>query len=158
MKERDRLLKLCVNALESKGLVKDARYRDRLKTEIKAIDEQAEHEYLLNLHDKFSSQGLFFPKNENNLLVSYLLGLTQDFDIEAKPVYIQGEFPDIDIDYLKDVRDYLKRTWAPKQWGQEFICEIGTYGTSGIKSSILDMARVHNVEKDEKHVYNFFPK
>jgi len=149
MKERDRLLKLCVNALESKGLVKDARYRDRLKTEIKAIDEQAEHEYLLNLHDKFSSQGLFFPKNENNLLVSYLLGLTQDFDIEAKPVYIQGEFPDIDIDYLKDVRDYLKRTWAPKQWGQEFICEIGTYGTSGIKSSILDMARVHNVEKDE---------
>jgi DNA polymerase III alpha subunit len=149
MKERDRLLKLCVNALESKGLVKDARYRDRLKTEIKAIDEQVEHEYLLNLHDKFSSQGLFFPKNENNLLVSYLLGLTQDFDIEAKPVYIQGEFPDIDIDYLKDIRDYLKRTWAPKQWGQEFICEIGTYGTSGIKSSILDMARVHNVEKDE---------
>ena len=148
MKERSRLLKLCVNGLESKGLTTDV-YKERLKREIKAIDEQAEHEYLLNLHDKFKSQGLIFTENENNLLVAYLLGLTNQFDINSDPVFVQGEFPDIDIDYLKDVRDYLKRTWAPKQWGQEFICEIGTYGTSGIKSSILDMARVHNVEKDE---------
>lgn len=148
MKERSRLLKLCVNGLESKGLTGDV-YKERLKREIKAIDEQAEHEYLLGLYDKFKSQGLIFPKNENNLFVDYLLGLTDEFDISSDPVIVQGEFPDIDIDYLKDVRDYIKRIWAPKQWGQEYICEIGTYGTSGIKSSILDMARVHNVEKDE---------
>lgn len=148
MKERSRLIKLCVNGLESKGLVGDV-YKQRLMKEIKAIDEQAEHEYLLNLYDKFRSQGLIFPKNENNLFVDYLLGLTNEFDINSDPVFAQGEFPDIDIDYLKDIRDYIKRDWAPKVWGQDKICEIGTYGTSGIKSSILDMARVHNVEKDE---------
>jgi DNA polymerase III alpha subunit len=148
MKERARLLKLCVNALESKGLT-DNRHKDRLKKEIKEIDAQGEHEYLINLHDKFKSQNLLFPKNENNMLVSYLLGLADEFDIDTEPLFVQGEFPDIDIDFLKDVRDYLKRTWASQQWGQEYICEIGTYGTSGIKSSILDMARVHNVEKNE---------
>lgn len=148
MNERSRLLKLCVNGLESKGL-KDDCYKERLKKEIKAIDEQAEHEYFLGLHDKFKTEGLIFPQNDNNLLVSYLLGLSNEFDIEIEPKYVQGEFPDIDIDYLKDVRDYIKRTWAAKQWGQEYICEIGTYGTSGIKSSILDMTRVHDVSKDE---------
>ena len=148
MKERSRLVRLCLSALESKGL-SDERHKARLLKEMKAIDQQTEHEYLLNLHDKFQSEGLIFPKNDNNLMVSYLLGLTKDFNIDEEPVYVQGEFPDIDIDYLKDVRDYIKRTWAPKQWGQEYICEIGTYGTSGIKSSILDMARVHNIGKDE---------
>ena len=134
--------------MEAKGL-KDDRYKERLKREIKAIDEQAEHEYLLNLHDKFKAEKLILPKNDNNLMVSYLLGLVNEFNIDEPPLYVQGEFPDIDIDYLKDVRDYIKRDWAPRQWGQENICEIGTYGTSGIKSSILDMTRVHNLEKDE---------
>lgn len=148
MKERSRLLKLCLSGMESKGLCDD-RHKERLKKEIRAIDEQSEHEYLLGLHDKFKAQGLMYPKNENNLLVDYLLGLTDQFDIDHDPLYVQGEFPDIDIDYLKEVRDYLKRDWAPKRWGQEYICEIGTYGTSGIKSSILDMTRVHDKDKNE---------
>ena len=149
MQDRDRLLKLCVSGLEAKGHIKDERYKTRLMKEIKAIDEQAEHEYLLGLYDKFRAQSLTFPRNENNSLVDYLLNLTRDFDIESEPIFVQGEFPDIDIDYLKDVRDYIKRDWAPKTWGQDKICEIGTYGTSGIKSSILDMTRVHNVSKDD---------
>lgn len=148
IKERSRLLTLCVSALEQKGL-SDARHKDRLKTEIKEIDAQAGHDSFLDLYDEFRGKDIVFPENENNLLVDYLLGLTDEFDIETEPRYIQGEFPDIDVDYLRDVRDYLKRVWAAKTFGQENICEIGTYGTAGIKSAILDMTSVHGLSKSE---------
>jgi DNA polymerase III alpha subunit len=148
LQERQQLLKLCVSSLEKKGFSEDQRYKDRLKRELKEIDAQGEHEYLLNLQNQFQSKGLILPYNQYNLLVYYLLDLCKDFDIEKEYAWYQGEFPDIDIDYLKDVRDYIKRTWAAENFGQDKICEIGTYGTSGIKSSVLDMARVHDAEKD----------
>jgi DNA polymerase III alpha subunit len=148
LQERQQLLKLCVSSLEKKGFSEDQRYKDRLKRELKEIDAQGEHEYLLNLQNQFQLKGLILPYNQHNLLVYYLLDLCKDFDIEKEYAWYQGEFPDIDIDYLKDVRDYIKRTWAAENFGQDKICEIGTYGTSGIKSAVLDMARVHDAEKD----------
>jgi len=148
MRDRDRLLKLCIKGLETRALINDQRYKDRLKKELKEIDAQGEHEYLLGLYDDFRAKNIVFPENQNNLLVVWLLGLAPDFDVEQPPASVQGEFPDIDVDYLKDVRDYLKRTWAADAFGQEHICEIGTYGTSGIKSASLDMARVYDADKD----------
>jgi DNA polymerase III alpha subunit len=148
MKDRDRFVKLCLKGLKDRGVFDDQRFKERFKKELKEIDAQGEHEYFINLHEKFQSEGLKYPENQHNNLVDYLLHLTDDFDIEKTSVYLQGEFPDIDIDYLKDVRDYLKRTWAAETFGQEHICEIGTYGTSGIKSASLDMARVYDADKD----------
>lgn len=148
MKDRESLLKICVQALEKKNLINDKKYKDRLKKEIKEIDAQGEHGYFLSLYKEFKNKNIIFPYNQHNLLVVWLLGLANDFNIEKDYSWIQGEFPDIDIDYLKDVRDYLKRTWAAETFGQEHICEIGTYGTSGIKSASLDMARVYDADKD----------
>jgi DNA polymerase III alpha subunit len=146
--ERNRLLKLCVNGLEKKGL-KEERFKERLKLEIKELDAQADHEYVLKLYDKCKQHNLRFDRNENNLLYEYLIGIAPMPNMDAPPFVIQGESPDIDVDYIKDVRDNLKRVWAPNYWGQDKVCEIGTYGTSGIKSAILDMTRVHNVDKSE---------
>ena len=145
LQERSDLIRACLSALERKGLSHDSRYKDRLKREIKEIDAQGEHEYFLDLHNKL----VRFPENENNLLVDFLLDLAPDVNIDEDPAWVQGEFPDIDIDYIKPVRDYLKREWAADTFGQDKICEIGTYGTSGIKSAILDMASVHGVSKSE---------
>jgi len=149
MNERSRLIRLCLSSLEEKGLVQDLRYKTRMKSELKEIDAQSEHEYLLNLYDKFRAQNLIFPENEHNNLIDWLLGIAPNFEIEKPNTWIQGEFPDIDIDYIKPVRDYLKGEWAAQAYGQEKICEIGTYGTAGIKSSILDMARVHGANIHE---------
>lgn len=148
MKDRDRFVKLCLKGLKDRGVFDDQRFKERFKKELKEIDAQGEHEYFINLYEKFQSEGLKYPENQHNNLVDYLLHITDDFDIEKTSAYLQGEFPDIDIDYLKDVRDYLKRTWAAETFGQEHICEIGTYGTSGIKSASLDMARVYDADKD----------
>lgn len=146
---RDKFLQICTEALNAKGVSHDERYQKRLAQEIKEIEAQGEIEYLLGLHDKFKAESLIFPENEHNNLVDWLLDLAAAVDIEKPSAYVIGEFPDIDMDYLKEVRDYLKRIWAAETFGQENICEIGTYGTSGIKSAMLDMARLHSAPKDE---------
>jgi DNA polymerase-3 subunit alpha len=125
------------------------RYVDRLKKELKELDAQGEWEYFLKLHSKFKAEKLIFPTNEHNNLIDFLLDLCSSVDIDRPSAFVQGESPDIDIDYLKDARDYLKREWASKQFSQEKICEIGTYGTSGIKTSIKNMARLHSLPKSE---------
>lgn len=148
LQEKKDLIALCVKGMAKRGLSDDA-YKERLKYELQNINIQGEHEYFVKLHKKFQEEGLKYPTNENNLLVDYLLDLTDEFNINEDVVWEQGEFPDIDIDYIKPVRDYLKREWAANEFGQDKICEIGTYGTSGIKSAILDMARVHNIPMEE---------
>lgn len=141
---RERLLKICVEGMAARGLASQE-HRDRLKVEIKEIDNQAEHDYFLELYEKKAK----FPKNENNLLVSYLLGLTDEFDISSEPAHIQGEFPDIDVDYLPIVQEYLRKDWCPRQFGRDRVVNIGNYGTFGIKSALLDMARVHGADYNE---------
>ena len=51
--------------------------------------------------------------------------------------------------YIPMVRDYLKNEWAPKTFGADYVCNIGNYTTFGIKSALIDMARVHDESRDE---------
>ena len=141
---RDRLLKICVKGLGIRGL-DDQASRDRLRAEIKEIDNQAEHDYFLDLYDKNAK----FGKNENNLIVPYLMGLTDEFDLSKEAKHIQGEFPDIDVDYLPVVQEYLRNQWCPATFGRDKVVNIGNYGTFGIKSALLDMARVHGADYQE---------
>lgn len=139
----DRLTQLCEESLVNKGL--DDKFRKRLENELYEVHAQGEECYLLDLYDK----KVRFAENENNLLVAYLLDLVPSVNLERDFAFVQGEFPDVDIDYQTEIRDYLKNTWAAEHFGEENICSIGTYGTSGIKSSILDMARVYGYDKSE---------
>jgi DNA polymerase III alpha subunit len=141
---REKLIKLCLGSLEAKGL-NNEKFRNRLKLEIKEIDNQAEHDYFIDLYNK----KIKFVKNENNLLVPYILGLTDEFDIGQDPVCVQGEFPDIDVDYLPIVQEYLRKEWCPKKFGRDNVVNIGNYATFGIKSALLDMARVHGADYQE---------
>ena len=141
---RDRLIQLCLVGMKSRcsGMPD---LKDRLKQEILEIDSQAEHEYFLELHDR----RVKFPSNENNLLVPFLLGLTDDFNPSSDSFYVQGEFPDIDVDYLPAVQDYLRNDWCPRTFGRDRVVNIGNYATFGIKSALLDMARVHGADYQE---------
>lgn len=141
---RERLLSTCVRAMKSRcGGMPDL--RERLKAEVREIDNQAEYDYFLDLYDR----GVRFPRNENNLLVPYLLGLTDEFDPSSEPHFVQGEFPDIDVDYLPSVQEYLRNDWCPRTFGRDKVVNIGNYGTFGIKSALLDMARVHGADYQE---------
>lgn len=132
-------------AIFEKKSFTDPRYKKKLEHELKEIKAQMKEDYFLGLFKK----GAKFPRNENNLLVPYLLNIVKDFDIEKPSEYVVGEYPDIDSDYIAPVRDYLRNEWAPKVFGAENICAIGNYSTFGIKSSLIDMARVHGKDRDE---------
>lgn len=138
-----RLEEVCNAGFICRGL--DESLRPRMAEELKEVFSQAEAGYLLDLHDEKAK----FPINENNLLITFVLGLVDSFDLKIPPVYVQGEYPDIDTDYLPVVRDYLKNEWAPKTFGRDKVCSIGTYGTLGIKMALKDMTRVHGIPRDE---------
>src|SRR5262252_1839131 len=145
MKPQEKLTLICTEALRLANLDGDPRYVNRLKDELREMDAQNEFEYFLDLH----SRKVRYAHNQNNLLTPYLLGVVPDFNIEEDPAFTYGEFPDIDIDYIDVIRDYLKNDWAPKEFGAERVCNIGNYTTFGIKSAFQDMARVHGESRSE---------
>lgn len=142
---KDGFIEICKNALTSRGFDKDEKFVVRFRWEIQEIILRQEWEYFWNLYQN----GVKFPKNENNLLVCFLLDIVPDFDINFPPNCEYGEFPDIDVDYIPAIRDYLKNTWVPEKFGEEFVCNIGNYTTFGIKSALIDMVRVHGLNRDE---------
>ncbi len=149
MNLRDRLLSLCLKGLKDKNLHGNLVYTKRLSSEIREIDNQDFHEYYLSTYQKFQQENLQFPYNETNSLIGYLLGLASDFDINKPFVCTYGDFPDIDVDYPKEVKDYIKNDWAPKRFGEEYVSSICSYGALGIKQALLDMARVHDLDVHE---------
>lgn len=136
---------VCKDAFNKSSFVHDEKFAARFKWELQEIVLRQEWEYFFNLYESKSK----YPRNENNLLICFLLGIVPDFDINKPPVCEYGEFPDIDVDYIPAVRDYLKNTWAPQNFGEEFVCNIGNYTTFGIKSALIDMVRVHGLDRNE---------
>ena len=124
-----------------KGLGK--KYQKRIEDELYDIDAQSDHSYFVKLHkDKVK-----FSSNENNLLIPYLMGLCPAPNIEEDPNTVQGEFPDIDVDFLPQIQQYIKNSWAPEEFGPDYVCNIGNYGTYLLKNALLDMARIHDADK-----------
>lgn len=144
---KEKLITECLTQMKNKGLLNEE-HKERFKLELREISSQNMVEYFLEAQEK----GYKWEENENNLLIPYLLGLVDEFDISKPPVCEHGEFPDIDIDYLPVVRDYLKK-WAVKKFGENNICSIGNFTTFGLKSALIDMARVHGKSREEILTY-----
>ncbi len=151
----EKLANYCQSALQKKGYHRDDRYVKRLKLEIAECRGKKKADFLWRLHNIWLDYSIKNPdytdrpQNENNLLLTELLGITQPADIEAEPNFKQGDFPDIDVDFIKEVRDYLKVDYIPKTFGEDKVCNISNYTTYGIRSALIDMARVHGASREE---------
>ena len=130
--------------MQSMGIDDDL-HKKRFKEEFWEVDVREKYSYFLDLYAK----GIKYQHNQNNLLIVELLGIAPGFDISRPPECTIGDFPDIDIDYLGPIRDYLKNEWAPKFFGRENVSNIGSYNTFGMKSALIDMAKVHGLERNE---------
>jgi DNA polymerase III alpha subunit len=117
----------------------------RLKWELIEIDLQDQEKYFLDLY----ASNKKYETNENNLLICEILGICNHVNLDVEPKTKMGEFPDVDVDYLPIVRDYLKNIWAPQKFGKSKVCNIGNYSTFGLKSTLIDMARVHGLDRNE---------
>jgi len=132
--------------LEEKGLSGDKRYLKRLKWEQEEILVKGKENYFKDLYDR----KIKYPFNQNNIIICWLLGIVPDFDIEKDPTCEYGEYPDIDLDYsCPAIRNYIKEEWSQKTFGEEYVCNIGNYTTFGMKSALIDMARVHGLPREE---------
>lgn len=139
-----RLKELCEQALKVKGW-NNSKYTNRLNEEIKEITKLKEEDYFLELYDAKSK----YEKNEHNLLIAHLLSLVDDINLERDPEYTVPEYPDIDVDFLPLVRDYVKEEFIPKHFGEQYVCNIGSYNTYGLKSALLDMTRIFSGDRNE---------
>jgi DNA polymerase III alpha subunit len=139
-------LKLILNQRKSEypNLISHPNFEKRLKWEIIETEVQDEETYFLTMFEKQEKRD-----NPHNLLIPVILGVCDSVDLDKEPAYKFGDFPDVDVDYLPVVRDYLKKEWAPKQFGEANVCSIGNYGTFGLKSSLIDMVRVHGLDRNE---------
>jgi DNA polymerase III alpha subunit len=151
----EKLAAYCQSALQNKGYHRDERYTKRLKLELAECRGKRKADGLWRLHNVWLDYAIKHPEytdrpqNENNLLLTELLGVTQPADIDREPNSKQGDFPDIDVDFIKEVRDYLKTDYIPKTFGEDKVCNISNYTTYGIRSALIDMARVHGESREE---------
>ena len=139
------LQEICLEKLKEKKLHEDKQFKKRLKWEIEETIAKEKENYFLDLYKR----KVRYPKNENNLLICWLLGICKDYTIEEDPNCKYGEFPDIDSDFIPKIRDNLKEIWAPQTFGEDFVCNISNYTTFGLKSSLIDMVRVFGESRDE---------
>lgn len=133
---RRQLFDLCKIRFIEKKL--DKKHGERFESEWNEITRINEDKYFIELVESKTK----FAVNENNLIIPYLLGIVDNFDITKDVKYNYGDMPDVDIDYPASVRDYLKGDFAKEQFGSEYICNIASYSTYGMKSALKDMARI----------------
>lgn len=142
--KRDFLAKKCTEFLIERGL-DNAQHQKRLRLELDELDCQGGFDYFIDLYNSNCK----VKTNIHNLLVVWALGLNDEFDVDKEFAYDMGESPDVDLDFMPKIKDYLKDEWVVKEFGRENVCSISTYGTLGIKNSTLDMARVHGINHEE---------
>jgi DNA polymerase III alpha subunit len=135
--------KICVEAFKKKKL--GSAHKERLALELNEINDREEWQYFYDLY----KEGAKYSTNQNNLIVPYLLGIVDDFDPKKDAEYTIGEFPDIDVDIIDVARDHIKNVWAPQQFGKEYVCNICSYNTYQMRSSLLDIAKVYGKTRDD---------
>ena len=88
-------------------------------------------------------------------LVCFCLGITTVNPVKHGLLFsrflskARKDYPDADVDFLPKARDHIKNDWAPKFFGEDKVSNIGSYNTFGIKSSLIDMARVYGKDRNE---------
>lgn len=83
-------------------------------------------------------------------LVNYLIGITSVDPIGYGLLFERflnehrTELPDIDIDFQHDRRDEVKE-YLHERWGEDHTVNVASFQSFGLKSAVLDVARVLNI-------------
>jgi len=145
------------NGLKAKGLDKDDRYMERLAYELKIIKEKGISNYFLvvrNICDSARKEMRIGPGRGSSAgsLICYLTGITNIDPIEHKLMFERFinldriELPDIDLDFedVDRIKDILRR-----DFGEDNVACLSTYGTSQIKGLMKDVSRVYDIDHNE---------
>ena len=164
----DKLKELTIQGFKRLGLPGDKIYGSRIREELELFFNKGFSSYFLILKtaidearrysmEIFGNPNVIGPGRGSAVgsLVCYCLGITKVNPIKHDLLFSRflnknrNDLPDIDMDFLPGVRDYLKDNWAPKYFGADNVMSIGSYNQFGIKSSLIDMARVYDKDRGE---------
>lgn len=145
------LKSICNQLLYDKQLIADFDIcKARLDLELSEIEKQEEAWVFLRFYKAIKNNKIKqIENNEHNLFIWWLLGVCPSVNINKAPAFTEPDYPDCDLDYIPAVRNYLKEEFTFKKYGKEHVCNIASYQTYGIKSSLIDMARVLGYDRKE---------
>jgi DNA polymerase-3 subunit alpha len=151
------LMRSSAEGLKSKGLDKDGRYMQRLGYELGIIRDKGLSNYFLvvrNICDSARKEMRIGPGRGSSAgsLICYLTGITNIDPIEHKLMFERFinvdriETPDIDLDFedVDRIKDILRR-----DFGEDNVACLSTYGTSQIKGLMKDVCRVYDIDHNE---------
>ena len=136
--------------------LKDKRYIDRLRNEVKIIENLKFEDYFLIIHDlvKWSKKNkiLIGPGrgSASGSLVSYILNITEVDPIEYGLLFerfLNPEritMPDIDIDIQDNKREYVIK-YLIEKYGVENVGLISTFQRLATKGSLREVGRMMNI-------------
>ncbi len=151
------LMRSAVSGLKARGLEGDDRYMERLAYELGVVRDKGISNYFLvvrNICDAARKEMRIGPGRGSaaGSLICYLTGITDIDPIEHKLMFERFinvdrvELPDIDLDFqdVDRVKEILRR-----DFGEDNVACISTYGTSQIKGLLKDVCRVHDIDHNE---------
>ena len=147
------LTKECIAGLRKLSLHKSKVYIDRLKHEVRVIDDRGFSEYFLTMKaiaDKANENMLSGPGRGSaaGSLVAYVLGITQVDPIKYNLLFSRflrsdtTDYPDIDYD-VSDAFG-LKEILA-EAWGDTTVVPISNFNTLQLRSLIKDIGKFYGV-------------
>ncbi len=149
------LRELCEKGLKEKGLADNKEAVERMKYEIKVIEDMGYVAYFLIVWDFIKYA------NDNDIrvgpgrgsaagsLVSYLLDITRINPLKYGLIFerfLNPErvtMPDIDIDFDErrdEIIEYVK-----ERYGKERVAQIGTFGTMAARGAVRDVGRALDI-------------
>ncbi len=144
---------LCRQGIKARGINWDAGREERLRGELKVINQMGFPGYFLVVRDFVS----YAKENEIMVgpgrgsaagsLVAYLLGITDLDPIEHGLLFERFlnperiSMPDIDIDFCYERRGEVIN-YVRKRFGAERVAQIITFGTMAARAAIRDVGRV----------------
>lgn len=160
MSDIDYLYRLSLKGLQKRLLGKvDNHYLERLKFELKTIDQLGYASYFLIVWDivKFAkSNNIMVGPSRGSAagcLVAYSIGITNIDPIKHDLLFerflnpMRKTMPDIDLDF-EDVRRNDVYDYIAKRFGVEHVCKIGTINRFLVKSAFRDVAKANGFSLD----------
>ena len=155
--EAERILRRwCKEGLDRIGKSEDNKYLSRLEEELATMRKLGVLDYFVIVADMVR-----WAKDQNirvgpgrgsaaGCLVNYLCRITAVDPIGYGLLFerflndYRTSLPDIDIDFQDDRRDEVKE-YLHQKYGDDYVVNVASFQSFGLKASVLDVARVLNV-------------
>lgn len=151
------LQKLCVKAMEEKGLSEKDEYIDRLGVELETIKQKNVADYFLcvkEICDHLRQHMLIGPGrgSGSGSIVVYLLNISQVDPLKHNLIWerfygkSRADLPDLDVDFShkEDAIRLLK-----EKFGEDNVLYVSNYNKLNLKSLIKDISKLFNVPFQE---------